>query len=147
MRIAHAVHGHPPELIGGTELYVARLAHAQRAAGHDARVFAGSVEWREEFEVEDETVDGVPVRRVHRNDLYFDRWDKTYQPFVSDAWDRFLAEVRPDVVHVHHWIRLTSDLVAGAARAGVPAVVTAHDLFPTCPRVFRLKDDAGDVAC
>lgn len=147
MRIAHAVHGYPPELIGGTEFYVARLARAQREAGHDVRIFAGSVDWRPEFQTEDQVADGIPVRRVHRNDLYFDGWDKGYNPLVSAAWRRFLGEVRPEVVHIHHWIRLTSDLVTIAARQGVPAVVAIHDLLPTCPRVFRLKDDAGDVSC
>jgi glycosyltransferase involved in cell wall biosynthesis len=46
---------------------------------------------------------------------------------------------------VHHWIRLSRSLVATAAAAGVPAVVTAHDLYATCPRVFRVRE--GESFC
>ncbi len=147
MKIVHAVHGYPPELIGGTELYVARLAREQAAAGHQVVAFSGSVDWREEFTVEEQEQDGVRVIRAHRNDLYFDRWDKGYNPLVSDLFQRVLAEARPDVVHVHHWLRLTTDLVAVAAHSGAPAVITAHDLYASCPRVFRLKGEEEDQAC
>lgn len=147
MRIAQVVHGHPPEVIGGTELYVARLARALSGRGHATSVFCGSLEWRERLEVEREERDGIAVTRVHRDDLYFDRWDKGFHPGVSAAFDAFLDRERPDAVHVHHWIRLSSDLVRRAARKGIPAVVTLHDLFPSCPRVFRLRGAAGDESC
>jgi glycosyltransferase involved in cell wall biosynthesis len=146
-RILHVVHGFAPEVVGGTEVHVEHLARAQRAAGHDARVFAGSLEWKPTVTVHDFDHAGVPVRRVHRADLYFDRWDKGFCPEVSRVFRAMLAEFRPDIVHVHHWIRLSTDLVASAAAAGIPAVVTLHDLFPSCPRVFRLKGADGAEAC
>lgn len=147
MKILHVVHGYPPEVIGGTELYVARLVREQRRAGHSPHVFAGSLEWRKELEVERSVVDDVPVTRVHRNDLYFDRWDKGFHPGVSQVFERHVGTLRPDLVHVHHWIRLSTNLVAIATRLGVRTVVTAHDLYPSCPRVFRLKGAAGDEPC
>lgn len=147
MRILHAVHGFPPEAIGGTELYVQRLARAQRDRGHEVSVFAGSLEWRPAVAVERSREDGVDVLRIHRADLYFDRWDKGFNPLVAAAFAEHVRAVRPAVVHVHQWIRLSSDLVRQAAAAGVPAVATAHDLYPSCPRVFRLKGVAGDEAC
>src|SRR5262249_15381215 len=54
-----------------------------------------------------------------------------------------LAELRCDVVHVHHWLRLTRDLVVRAARAGVPGVVTLHDMTSTCLIYFRVRP--GDL--
>jgi glycosyltransferase involved in cell wall biosynthesis len=147
VKILHVVHGYPPEVIGGTELYVARLVREQRRAGHEPHVFAGSLEWRKDLEVERGVVDDVPVTRVHRNDLYFDRWDKGYHPGVSQVFERHIGSLRPDLVHVHHWIRLSTNLVAIATRLGVRAVVTAHDLYPSCPRVFRLKGTNGDEPC
>ncbi len=150
MKILHVVHGFPPEVIGGTELYVRRLVDEQRARGHDVSVFTGSVDWKPEFTVERTTLGALPVTRVHREDLYFDRWDKGFHPLVTEAFAAELRARAPDLVHVHHWIRLSSNLVATAAQVGVPAIVTAHDLFTTCPRVFRLKAKGGgdgDEAC
>lgn len=147
MRIALVCHGYPPELVGGTERYVAALARELVRRRHEVVVFAGSIEWREQLQVARGEVDGVVVERVHRDDLYFDRWDKGYHPGVSAAWDAFLDRHRPQVVHLHHWIRLSTDLVTIAAVRGVPTVITAHDLYPSCPRVFRLVGDDGDQAC
>ena len=147
MKILQIAHGYPKELIGGTELYVARLARELKNEGHQVSVFVGSVDWREQFHTESFELDGVPGLRVHRNDLYFDRWDKGYNPLVSAALRRHLVEIRPDLVHLHHWIRLSTDLVGVAARLGIPAVVTAHDLYTTCPRVFRLRGEHGDEWC
>ncbi|MFH0945710.1 MAG: glycosyltransferase [Planctomycetota bacterium] len=147
MKILLIAHGYPRELIGGTELYVERLARELQGEGHQVSVFAGSVDWREQFHTEPFELDGISGLRVHRNDLYFDRWDKGYNPLVSAALHRHLLEIRPDVVHLHHWIRLSTDLVGVAARLGIPAVVTAHDLYTTCPRVFRLRGEHGDEWC
>ena len=40
-----------------------------------------------------------------------------------------VARERPDVLHVHQWIRLTSNLLEIADELGIPAVVTLHDLY------------------
>jgi glycosyltransferase involved in cell wall biosynthesis len=147
MRIALAVHAYPDEAIGGTERYVARLAAALVARGHDVFVIAGSLVWRPTVAVAPFEHDGVRGVRIHRDDLYFDRWDKGHHPAVSRVFAEQLAAFRPDVLHVHHWIRLSTDLVRRAAAAGVPAVVTLHDLHPSCPRVFRLKGEDSQIAC
>lgn len=147
MKIVLVAHGYPPEVVGGTERYVERVATSLARGGHEVSVFSGSLEWRPTLSIEEREQDGVFVRRIHREDLYFDRWDKGYHPGVSAAFGAFLEEARPDVVHVHHWIRLSVDLIHQAAMQGIPAVATLHDLYPSCPRVFRLKDDQGEVAC
>jgi glycosyltransferase involved in cell wall biosynthesis len=138
VRIALAVHGYPPELYGGTELGTRALARALAGAGHRVLVIAGSLERRvplaiEEYEDED-PVSGarVEVRRVHRDDLYFDHWHKGKSGAASSAVDGILEGWRPDVLHVQHWLRLSTDLVRVAARRGVPAVVALHDHFTSC---------------
>ena len=85
------------------------------------------------------------VRRIRlkRSDLYFDSWCKAYSPEIEIALRRLLDTLRPDLVHVHHWIRLTVNLVRIATDLGFPAVITLHDLYATCPRCFRLLDDGS----
>jgi len=46
---------------------------------------------------------------------------------------------------VHHWARLTTTLVAVTADRGIPAVVSLHDQFPSCPRYHRVRAD--DAFC
>ena len=150
MRILIVAHGYPPELVGGTENAAAALARALAARGHDVGVFAGTLELRSPPEVShSEDVDPVtgarfPVWRAHRGDLYFDHWQKSNSAHVRALFRDVLADFLPDVVHVHHWIRLTRDLVATAARAGVPAVATLHDLWSTCLIAFRVRPDTKE---
>ncbi|MEZ5979859.1 MAG: glycosyltransferase [Planctomycetota bacterium] len=151
MKVLLAVHGYPPELVGGTELAVRRLAHALVRAGHDVVVFAGTLDWEKRGTVErtsDPVAGGgaVAVLRASRDDLWFDHWHKSRAPFVRRAFSEVLRSERPDVVHVHHWIRLSRDLVAAAARERVPAVVTLHDAYASCLVAFRIRP-ATRLAC
>lgn len=140
-RIGLVVHGQPPELVGGTERLVADLAAALAASGEQVEIFSGSIEWRPQFEVVRDSSGPVPIVRVHRHDLFFERWDKLHDPFVERALRQWLAGFRPDVVHVHHWARLTTTLVATAQAAGVPVALSLHDLLASCPRYHRVKED------
>lgn len=146
MKVLLAVHGYPPELVGGTELTVRRLAHAFVRAGHDVIVFAGTLDWEKRGTLEEtrDAVDGAPagtvrVLRYSRDDLYFDHWAKGRSARVRKAFIEVLRAERPDVVHVHHWIRLSRDLVAAAATCGVPSVVSLHDAWTSCLVAFRIR--------
>ncbi len=145
MKVLFAVHGYPPECGGGTELYVRKLAKALVGRGHEVRVVAGSLQWFHTDRVSEETVDGIPVRKIHRSDAFHERWDKSFCPAAANAFDEVLAKAKPDLVHVHHWMRLSRDLVEIARRRKVPAVVTLHDLWSTCLRLDRVLD--GEVFC
>jgi len=143
MRILHCVHGYPPEYTGGTELYVARLARAQRDRGHDVVVVAGAGHSRPEAGIEEAEHEGIPVRRLHRVESIPEAWFRSYSPHAEGLFSDLVQRLEPDVVHVHHWKRLTRNLVAIALRHRVPSIVTLHDLYATCPKDFRLRD--GDV--
>ncbi len=151
MKILFALHGYPPELVGGTEHTVRAQARGLVRRGVEVVVVAGSMQWQDGFRTtRDEDVDPAtgashPVYRIHRDDLYFDHWQKSAEPRVARAFRAILESERPDVVHVQHWIRLTRDLVATAARAGIPSVVTLHDLWTTCLLTFRVQPGATEL--
>lgn len=138
MRILHVVHGFFPEFGGGTERYVDAVVRAQVAAGHDARIASGSGLAGDEPWIDRETHDGVPLYRLHRIGIDIDFWFKSDAPHAEGPFREILDEVRPDVVHVHHWLRLSRTIVRIAAAAGVPVVATLHDLAASCPRGFRI---------
>lgn len=141
----HVIHQFPPESRGGSESYACDVAQRQRAQGSKVEVLSGSKHWRERLTLEHDEIDGLPVHRLHRDDLYFDHHAKMWHPGVEQTFVRLLRELRPAVVHVHHWVRLTCNLVELCWRNGVPAVVTLHDYYTSCPRAFRRR--AGDEAC
>jgi glycosyltransferase involved in cell wall biosynthesis len=143
--VLHVIHQFPPESQGGSELYAHDIACRQLAAGQRVEVFSGTKHWRERVEWTHDEVDGIPVHRLHRNDIWFDHHAKMWHPEVEQQFRDFLLQRRPAVVHVHHWVRLTCNLVELCWRHGIPAVVTLHDYYTSCPRAFRRR--AGDEAC
>jgi glycosyltransferase involved in cell wall biosynthesis len=141
----HVIHQFPPESRGGSESYAFDVAQRQQSRGLAVEVWTGTKHWRDRLTIERDEVEGLPVTRVHRDDLYFDHHVKMWHPGVESAFVQFLRERRPALVHVHHWVRLTCNLVELCWRSGVPAVVTLHDYYTSCPRAFRRR--AGDEAC
>ena len=140
MKIFLVLHGFPPETQGGTERAVEALARAMIAAGHEVVVVAGSLNQAPTTVVGSEEHDGLKVLRLHRDDLYYESWFKAYSPGVSAAFEALLAEHRPDVVHVHHWIRLSSDLIRLSRAAGCVTAVTLHDYFSVLGDPVRRAD-------
>ncbi len=141
MRILQALHLFPPEQSAGTEQYTQALARTLVARGHECLVLAGSTESASEPGVLVRGYDGLTVARLagvrqgagFRVDCYNAAADGLIRT-VLDLW-------RPDLVHLQHWHRLTGNLVAVCAQAGIPVVVTLHDQWLACPRFHRVRSD------
>ncbi|MCA8975114.1 MAG: glycosyltransferase [Planctomycetes bacterium] len=151
MKILLALQGFPPELMGGTENSARETAHALVRAGHEVVIVAGSDRWQDGFrlteqeEIESRTGRVIRVFRIHRDDLYFCHWQKSLSVAVGRTFQEVLRRERPDLVHVHHWLRLSRDLVWRAAQEGIPAMVTLHDMWSTCLVCFRIRPDTRDI--
>lgn len=153
MRILLTTHGFPPESIGGVELSVRELALGLVRRGHDVLVASGTLGRSSKPECAEMTRETagepgsarVAVVRIARPDLYFDHWHKSLSAAASRAFRDLLLEFRPEVVHVHHWLRLSRDLVLTAAREGIPSVVSLHDAWASCPIVFRVRPDTREA--
>ncbi len=91
---------------------------------------------------EEEKVHGLDVFRVHRDDLFFDAWDRMFNPRMGDLIAKKLMDYQADVVHVHHWIRLTHNLLEHIRQFSdlkSPIFLSLHDLATSCPRGFRMN--------
>jgi len=142
MQVVLVAHHYLPDFEGGTESVVRAQARELTARGHAVRIVAGTDRGHTGADVERHEVGGlevafVPYKRDELYDLELER-------------PRLRALVRElcagaDLVHVHHWSTLHAHLVRDARAAGQRVVATLHDLFVTCPRVFRLPPDPAIV--
>ncbi|MES2642569.1 MAG: glycosyltransferase [Myxococcota bacterium] len=122
LRVLHVAHGWPPGNVGGTELYAAALAEAQRGAGaivaHWVPAPAGPLRFRETFA----------------------------RPAVDAAFGRAATEAfageRPDIVHVHHLTGASMGIPAVARGLGARVLFTLHDAWLACAR-GQLVDRSG----
>lgn len=142
MKLVLAARGFPPDR--ADESTVDALAHGLAELGHDVLVFAarapGGAADARGVEVRD---GAVRVVHVARADAHPEHWHKSSSVFVARAWRELLARERPDVVHVHHWLGLTRELVWLAALARVPALVSLEDFWTSCALVARKLPDTG----
>lgn len=145
MKIVQFVHGYPPEFIGGTESYTQALSQRLVERGHASLVVAGSgspasepsIAWGEDRGVFIARLIGLRRRKGFRS--------ASYDPTADALIRRILTSWRPQVVHLHHWNRLTNNIVAVCRELGVPAVVTLHDQWIACSRYHRIRAD--EVFC
>jgi glycosyltransferase involved in cell wall biosynthesis len=114
---------------GGTEQVVWNLAKAQRAAGHEVRIFATDALCK----TPRETRDGLEIVRFP---CVYPWWPMPKR--VADALDRkggnpfvpglgaALREWGPDVIHCHAMGRMAELCIRTAEAAGAKCVVSLH---------------------
>ena len=138
MRILQVIHGFLPQFRGGTELYLRGLSRELRERGQTVQVFAGTTHSSDVARTESYEFDGMEVTQLVLAGPYLEHWSRSYSPTAERLFAEELRRARPDVVHIHHWFRLSRNLLETCYRLGIPAVCTLHDLYATCPSFFRV---------
>jgi glycosyltransferase involved in cell wall biosynthesis len=109
----------PPR--GGAETHLAGVEALLRGAGHAVEVHAPG------------EAGGWPDVR-----------DRVHNPVVRRLVAERIAAFRPDVIHVHNFLRrLSTAPFRAAAAAGVPTLLTVHDYQIFCPRTWALRADGS----
>ena len=148
MRIVQVVQGLPPESLGGTETYVAHLAHALASRGHKVKVFSRIADpTRAEYTMDTVSQNGFTVTRINNTFTRFNGFAQSYcNAAVAQGFGAFLDACSPDVVHFHHLMYLSTSCIQEAARRRIPVVMTLHDYWLICQRGRFLKPDLSQCA-
>ena len=119
-------------------MYTQAISHRLLERGHQCLVLAGTRQAREGVI---ELDDGVRVTRLAGIGRRAGGWFPAYDPEIEDRVRGYLDDLKPDVVHIHHWVSLTANLVALCSEMDLPTIVTLHDLAVICPRGDRIRFD------
>jgi len=143
VRVVHVPFGYFPDVVGGTEVYVAQLARDLRAHGVESVIAApaeGTVAARYEHE-------GVPVHRFGLSadasvDVLYGAGDEAAARAIAAVLD----DVRADVLHLHAFTRAASVRAAQSARrTGARVAFTYHTPTASCVRGTLLHN--GSEPC
>jgi glycosyltransferase involved in cell wall biosynthesis/GT2 family glycosyltransferase len=136
-RVLHVIHGWPPFQHAGTELYAYWLVRRQ-LRWREVSVFARMADpARAQGEAVELSDDGARVRFVTNNFAQRDPFarnalrDRTFER----AFEHFLDEERPKLVHIHHLAGHAFSLARIARRRGIPIVYQIQDWWSLCARV------------
>jgi glycosyltransferase involved in cell wall biosynthesis len=125
VKIVHLLGWYFPDSVGGTEVYVEALCRRLRRAGHDVRIAAPD---SHHAAPPDYVHDGVPVLRYPISDT--PTRDEAYHRVVvrgAERLHRWLADERPDVLHLHSFTTGVGLPEIRAAHAlGIRVIVTCH---------------------
>ena len=142
LSIALLVHAFLPDQNYGTEIYTLELSRALRELGHRPTVIAARRSG--EPEVAREEWDGIPVIRVpalaEGARATFD--DPSRLPLYRSLFE----ELRPDVVHVCHFLYHTTAAHAAAQQLGIPLVATFTDFHGFCHTGLLSKPSGAPCA-
>ena len=142
MKILIALHDYLPHHPGGSEVHAHQTACELQRRGHDVTaVFTERDLGASEGDVREGELDGVrTLECVHQRE-YGDVLQSFEQRRFTEAFERIVAEERPDVVHFHHLALWGSGAVPAAKRQGARVVVTLHDYFLLCDVSTLLTPD------
>jgi glycosyltransferase involved in cell wall biosynthesis len=142
MKIVHVGWGHWPEhRLAGPIIYLHRLALTQVRAGEDVTIVCASereIPGAGPYATLTDVVEGIPyVHLCNRPAKLHDFWNplrEAHDPDCERAFDEVLADLRPDIVHVHNFVGLSFDVVAAAKRHSGAALSSLHNYIPVCSR-------------
>ncbi|WP_324808300.1 glycosyltransferase family 4 protein [Sphingomonas sp. LY29] len=141
MKILHLNMLYPPFLLGGAERSVSMLAEAQATAGHEVAIACTTPNAFEE-----EVLNGVRVFRMPHGTRFWAEewpnhsgierfWRKLTLPLnrTQRHWfGKILDTVRPDLVHSHSMVDVSTGLWTLARKRGYPLVHTLRDYDLLC---------------
>lgn len=148
MRILFLCHAHPSLQAGGTEIFSHGLFRALRRSGHEGAYLAGASAGQRP------PSPGTPFQAVEGAADELLLWTAGFDPYFLSQTDlhgvmpslaAFLAELRPDIVHIHHLLTLGTEIV-GLIRRVVPRariVMTLHDYYAVCANDGQMVTTSG----
>lgn len=143
-----------PDILGGAEYSVKKLAEGLTARGHSVRVLCTGNDVRE-------TVDGVDVVRLKTAGLHNEsdisavpRWKRLLSHLV-DIWNvgnagmlaREIDEFKPDVINTNNLYGITPIVWKIAKKKKIRLVHTIRDYYLMCPLVAMSCKKTGGEKC
>lgn len=138
MKIVQVVHGFPPKQTSSIENYTFALCK-ELSRNQDVTVYARDSDFTSPDCAEsEETVQGIRVRRIN-NRLEFPHYYDYDNKVITNSFQKFLSEEKPDLVHIQHMMGLSASMVRAARDFGVPVTMTLHDYWLLCRRMSLLR--------
>lgn len=149
MRICFISNLYPPNVLGGAEIVVEKMALEMLRRGHESIIITTSPDEEEHILTRDNT----PIYQLNTTKLYptykqteasgikkpfwhvFDLWNKSTLNAVKDI----LVKEDIDIVHINNFKGLSLSCFKAGKEVGIPVVYMSHDFSLICPRANLIR--------
>src|SRR5262249_15654800 len=138
------VHGFPPVVEAGCEIYARDQAVALRRAYGDAIlvVTRDADPDRDEYDVRIDGRNGLTVASINNTFAAVRSVEDSYRnETIGRLAAALIDDFKADVAHIHHLTCLSTTIVRALADRGIPIVLTLHDYWLMCHRGQLLDRD------
>jgi len=142
MRILQVVHSLPFLNLAGTEIYAYDLSR-ELSRRHKVYIFSRSCDTRaKEYEVTESNKEGMEIFLLNNTFKYADNFQMYYDnPDIDQSFAKICERIRPDIVHIHHLIFLSTGIIKILNERSIPVVFHLHDYWSLCPKWHILAND------
>jgi len=149
MKILYVVHGLPPKELAGTEIVVQELSQSisrlrdwKFSRKHQVFIFYRNITDKDPYKAITRKEGNVRLISINTPWDHFRDFEKEYQNHtVDEIFESYLWKIKPDIVHVHHLIGLSSDIIQIVKDNDVPLIMTVHDFWYLCRRGQLITPD------
>lgn len=143
MRIMHIIHGFPPYFMAGSEVYTYNLIKALNK--HDENFVFTRIENTYEKPYKLSCLNSIcDVYAVNQLRKEYTIYDKYFDSEIDSIFEKVLVKTKPDIVHIGHLSRLSTNIPLIIKRHNIPIVFNVHDFWMFCIR-GQMVNTAGQM--
>ena len=132
MKILKVIHGFPPDYMAGSEVYSYNLVK-ELSKTEEVFVFTRvENEFDSNYKIYNEVDGNIKIRRINNPERDYNLRDKYFNYSVEEEFEKYLNEVKPDVVHIGHLSHLSTNIVKIVKKYSLPIIFTIHDFWMFC---------------
>ncbi len=139
MKILQVLHQFLPVNAGGVENYVNSLSRELVRSGNEVWILCGPghVVW--DPVIREHTYGQIPVCYVRNRPGGREGPLDFFKTFKNNTlpgiFDRVLSRIQPDIIHFHHTVYLSGNMIFQARQRRIPTVLTLHDFWFLCHKL------------
>lgn len=145
MNILLVSHTFFPKYVGGTETVVLESAKELISRGHTVTILCTDpISQEEPYSLIKSVYNNIPVLTIHKNILKKHSYKDGYQDDeVIPIFKKILSDLKPDVIHYHHLMHLSLEMVQIAKKQNITQLFTLHDFWIQTPLFNRTHKDGS----
>ena len=141
LHILKIIHGYPPYYMAGSEVYTFHLCN-ELSKSFKITIFTRvEDDFQKPYTIKESNENSIRLIRVNKPSRDYTFRSKYEDNKIANIFEKYLVEVKPDIVHIGHLSHLTISIVEIVKKYEIPIIFTLHDYWMMCIRGQLIQDN------